>query len=130
MKNNDVLAVEIQNLKEKSKDFEKDIETLKSRVNDIDKRFDVKIEVIIEQLKNISNSIKNLTKTSNEAIQKNNESLSSEISNMKIKISQLDKKIEEETIIKSSQKWEKAKWIIVSTVLTGIITFFITKLIN
>lgn len=137
-------------IEQQLKDHERRIEKLENqREEDYEKlnQHNTDLATIVTELKGITKSMETLTNNWEKAIKQNDEKQKEEMKSFNSRIEELEKTIEElnekldentknlekeitnQTIGKNSEKWEKAKWIIVSGVISAIVGFIVSRLL-
>jgi chromosome segregation ATPase len=138
-----------EGLELKVKEHERRITKLENhRETDYEKINSINTELatIVVELKNVTRSIEDMTNNMREAINQNNDmqkiehdNINSRISTLETNVTELndkfglkqaslEKELSNQTIGKNSEKWEKAKWIVVSVIITAIVSYAIAKI--
>lgn len=113
------------------------------RANDYDKLIDNNKELatIVIELKHITETMEKLSIDWKDGIKNNNAILDNRIkllennvndlkTKFESKTNEIEDKVDERTIVKNSNLWEKATWLIISGFIGAIITYICTKMIG
>lgn len=123
----------IENLEKRVEKLERQQENDYHEITENNKQ----LAIIVNDLKNITKLMENITTGWKNAISNSEEKhelekreLTGRIVTLETNMAKLNDKIDNRTIGKASELWDKAKWIIISSILTGVMTLIVSNILK
>mgnify|MGYP003289432732 CR=1 FL=1 len=128
-----VNQITIENLEKRVEKLERQQENDYHEITENNKQ----LAIIVNDLKNITKLMENITTGWQNAISNSEEKhelekreLSGRITTLETNMAKLNDKIDNRTIGKASELWDKAKWIVISSIITGVITLIVSNILK
>ena len=123
----------IENLEKRVEKLERQQENDYHEITENNKQ----LAIIVNDLKNITKLMENITTGWQNAISNSEEKhelekreLSGRITNLETNMAKLNDKVDSRTIGKASELWDKAKWIVISSIITGVMTLIVSNILK
>ena len=123
----------IENLEKRVEKLERQQENDYHEITENNKQ----LAIIVNDLKNITKLMENITTGWQNAISNSEEKhelekreLSGRITNLETNMAKLNDKVDSRTIGKASELWDKAKWIVISSMITGVMTLIVSNILK
>lgn len=113
------------------------LENQRERDLEVINKNNTQLATIVVELKNITKSMNGLAKDWKEAItnsrekqKQDKEQIINRVSKLEENVKSLDDKIDDRTIEKNSEMWEKVKWLVISGILGAIVAVIAANIIK
>lgn len=123
----------IENLEKRVEKLERQQENDYHEITENNKQ----LAIIVNDLKNITKLMENITTGWQNAISNSEEKhelekreLSGRITTLETNMAKLNDKVDSRTIGKASELWDKAKWIVISSIITGVMTLIVSNILK
>lgn len=123
----------IENLEKRVEKLERQQENDYHEITENNKQ----LAIIVNDLKNITKLMENITTGWQNAISNSEEKhelekreLSGRITTLETNMAKLNDKVDSRTIGKASELWDKAKWIVISSMITGVMTLIVSNILK
>ena len=125
--------ITLENLERRIEKLEKQQENDYHEITENNKQ----LALIVNDLKNITKLMENISTGWEKAISNSEEKheiekqeLTNRILRLETSVNNLNDKVDKRTIGKASELWDKAKWIVVSSIITGVMTLIVSNLLK
>lgn len=128
-----VNQITLENLERRVEKLEKQQENDYHEITENNKQ----LALIVNDLKNITKLMENISSGWEKAISNSEEKhelekqeLTNRILRLETSVNSLNDKVDKRTIGKESELWDKAKWIVISSIITGVMTLIVSNLLK
>ena len=125
--------ITLENLERRVEKLEKQQENDYHEITENNKQ----LALIVNDLKNITKLMENISSGWEKAISNSEEKheiekreLTGRIATLETNMAKLADKVDKRTIGKASELWDKAKWIVISSVITGVMALIVSNLLK
>ena len=125
--------ITLENLERRIEKLEKQQENDYHEITENNKQ----LALIVNDLKNITKLMENISSGWEKAISNSEEKheiekreLTGRIATLETNMAKLADKVDKRTIGKASELWDKAKWIVISSIITGVMTLIVSNLLK